>query len=80
MTYVLRWSSSTIIACVTLTTRETATQGGVFILAFIIRPLLYIPRARTAFDTRAFSLPAVRNQQLGIGFPQLTAVEQYRLL
>jgi len=36
MTYVVLWSSSTIIACVTLTARDTATQGEVFIVVVII--------------------------------------------
>jgi len=68
MTYVVLWSSSTIIACVTLTARQTATQGEVFI---IIRPLSYVPRICTAFGARAFSIAAVHNQQFGTGFPQL---------
>jgi len=42
MAYVVLWSSSTIIACVTLTARETATQGEVSIVVVIIIIIIII--------------------------------------
>jgi len=43
MTYVVLWSSWTIIACVTLTARETATTEAVFIVIFIIIVITNLP-------------------------------------
>jgi len=42
MTYVVLWSSSTIIACVTFTARQTATQDKVFIVIIVIIIIIII--------------------------------------